>query len=122
MASPMKTGIWEKVLVSHFPPPNGRTCDTNGSLSQACLPRSVVSDVGLCLLIVALQRSSFAPGAVQIIQLAEGTFRPNAETPNVAPGSKPQQVQLVHVEKSNSYRKTDKPIPLICNENQGMQD
>lgn len=69
---------------------------------------------GLRLLVVALQRSSFAPGAVQIIQLAEGAFSPNAETPNVAPGSESQQVQLVHIEESDSCGEMGKPVTSVC--------
>lgn len=70
--------------------------------------------VALHLLVVALERGGFAPGAVQVVQLAERAFRPNAETPNVAPRGESQQVQLVHIEKSNSCRETDKPTPSIC--------
>lgn len=68
-------------------------------------------------LVVALERGSLAPGAVQIVQLAEGALCPDAETPHVAPGSEAQQVQLVHVEQSDSWRKPGKAIPLVCNSN-----
>lgn len=41
-------------------------------------------------LVVALERGRLAPGAVQIVQLAEGALGPDAETPHVAPGSEAQ--------------------------------
>lgn len=71
-----------------------------------------LGQVLLHLLVVTLQSGRLAPGAVQIIQLAESAFSPNAETPNVATRSKSQQVQLVHIKKSNSCRKIDTPLQL----------
>lgn len=97
-----------------FPYLTWRICDTNMLFCHFFFLTSCsrVRDQ-LYLLIVALQSSRFAPGAIQIIQLAEGTFSPNAETPNVATRSKSQQIQLVHIQKSNSYRKTDTPFWFV---------
>lgn len=54
------------------------------------------------LLVANLQGGRFAPGAVQLIQLAESTLCPDAETSDVSSRSKSQEVQFVYVQKSNS--------------------
>lgn len=54
------------------------------------------------LLVANLQGGRFAPGAVQLIQLAERTLCPDAETSNMSSRSKSQEVQFVYVQKSNS--------------------
>jgi len=68
-------------------------------------------------LVVFLDTGSLAPGAIQLIQLAESTLGPDAETPNVATGGEPQEVQFVDVlqcdacspkhtfNKNDNYRK-----------------
>lgn len=81
-------------------------------LGYSATPHTQLGQVLPCLLVVTLQSGGFAPGAIQIIQFAEGAFSPNAETPNVATRSESQQVQLVHIKESNSYRKTDTPLQL----------
>lgn len=81
-------------------------------LGYSATPHRQLGQVLPCLLVVTLQSGGFAPGAIQIIQFAEGAFSPNAETPNVATRSESQQVQLVHIKESNSYRKTDTPLQL----------
>lgn len=85
---------------------------TQASRSKSSIPfpekEGAAVPAWLHSLVVALERGSLAPGAVQIVQLAEGALCPDAETPHVAPGSQAQQVQLVHVQQSDSCRKQAK--------------
>lgn len=67
---------------------------TNATV-QSLLKHSLVAD---------LQGSRFAPGAVQLVQLAESTLCPDAEASNVTTGGKPQEVQLVHVLQSDAFK------------------
>lgn len=82
-----KHGPWSKKLIM--------TC-----MSNVC---TVVTD-GQCwdILVVNLQGGRLTPGAVQVIQLAESAFCPDAEAPNVTTGSKSQEVQFVHVLQSDA--------------------
>ena len=53
-------------------------------------------------LVALLQGRRFAPGAVQLIQLAESTLGPDAEASNVTTRGEPQEVQFVHVLQSDA--------------------
>ena len=52
--------------------------------------------------IVTLEGSSLTPSAIQLIQLAESTFSPDAETPHMPTRSKFQNVQLADIKQSNT--------------------
>jgi len=53
--------------------------------------------------VAGFQGGRFTPGAVQLIQLAEGTLGPDAEASNMTTRGEPQEVQFVHVLQSDAW-------------------
>lgn len=57
-------------------------------------------------LVADLQGGGFAPGAVQLVQLAESALGPDAEAADVTTGGEPQEVQFVHVLQGDAFKNT----------------
>lgn len=62
-----------------------------------------LSDCVKYSLVAGLQGRRFTPGAVQLVQLAESTFSPDAEASNVTTRSEPQEVQFVDVLQCDAF-------------------
>lgn len=83
-----------------------------GSLVLLCL-RTTLLFLLKYSLVVDLQGRRFAPGAVELIQLAESTLCPDAEASNVSTRGESQEVQFVHVLQSDAFRgRTEKLINI----------
>jgi len=54
-------------------------------------------------IVVVLDGGALAPGAVQLIKLAESTLSPDAEAPNVTTRGEPQEVQFVDVLQGDAW-------------------